>query len=57
MCNYFDLGFGYNKLYDLTKTHSLIKSQNPPKYIKRIKAKEYWDEIIKSAHGYAIFEA
>ena len=24
-----------------------------PKYIKRIKAKEYWEEIIKSAHGYA----
>lgn len=22
-------------------------------YIKKIKAKEYWDEIIKSAHGYA----
>ena len=24
-----------------------------PVYIKRIKAKEYWEEIIKSAHGYA----
>lgn len=24
-----------------------------PKYIKRIKAKEYWDEIIKSAHNVA----
>ena len=22
-------------------------------YVKKIKAKEYWDEIIKSAHGYA----
>lgn len=26
---------------------------NATGYIKRIKAKEYWDEIIKSAHGYA----
>ena len=26
---------------------------NVHNYIKRIKAKEYWDEIIKSAHGYA----
>jgi ribonucleoside-diphosphate reductase alpha chain len=26
---------------------------NTTSYIKRIKAKEYWDEIIKSAHGYA----
>ena len=22
-------------------------------YVKKIRAKEYWDEIIKSAHGYA----
>ena len=26
---------------------------NVKNYIKRIKAREYWDEIIKSAHGYA----
>ena len=26
---------------------------NVKNYIKRIKAKEYWNEIIKSAHGYA----
>ena len=26
---------------------------NVKNYIKRIKAKEYWEEIIKSAHGYA----
>ena len=26
---------------------------NVHNYIKRIKAREYWNEIIKSAHGYA----
>ncbi len=29
------------------------KRNNEVFYIKKIKAKEYWDEIIKSAHGYA----
>ena len=35
--------FEYNELYCVDEGV----------YIKRIKAKEYWDEIIKSAHGYA----
>lgn len=35
--------FEYNELYEVDQGV----------YIKRIKAKEYWDEIIKSAHGYA----
>ena len=34
----------YDKLYNDPYTSS---------YFKKIKAKEYWDEIIKSAHGYA----
>ena len=38
----------YNKLYRC----SHIKSRDVV-YTKKIKAKEYWDEIIKSAHGYA----
>lgn len=35
----------YNKLYKTT--------QGDIQYVKRIKAKEYWDETIKSAHGVA----
>ena len=35
--------FEYNALYEVDQGV----------YIKRIKAKEYWEEIIKSAHGYA----
>lgn len=38
----------YNKLYK----HSYIKSRDVV-YTKKIKAKEYWEEVIKSAHGYA----
>ena len=38
----------YNKLYRC----SHIKSRDVV-YTKKIKAKEYWEEIIKSAHGYA----
>jgi len=37
-------GLEYNKLY---------KSQRGADYVKRIKAKEYWDEIVKSAKDYA----
>ena len=29
------------------------KPDNTTSYFKKIRAKEYWDEIIKSAHGYA----
>lgn len=35
--------YDYDELYKVTSVG----------YIKKIKAKEYWDEIIKSAHGYA----
>ena len=38
----------YNKLYK----GELIGIEGTL-YLKKIKAKEYWDEIIKSAHGYA----
>ena len=38
----------YNKLYKC----SHIKSRDVV-YTRKIKAKEYWEEIIKSAHGYA----
>lgn len=34
---------GYNKVVEIS----------PGKYLKRVKAKEYWDEIIKSAHNVA----
>lgn len=37
--------YSYNKLY---KCHL-----GEAKYVKRIKAKEYWDEIVKSARDYA----
>lgn len=38
----------YNKLYkgELIGVEGIL-------YLKKIKAKEYWEEIIKSAHGYA----
>lgn len=35
--------YDYDELYKVTSVG----------YIKKIKAKEYWEEIIKSAHGYA----
>ena len=40
----------YNKLY---KTDFYSVEGGKFGYIKKIKAKEYWEEIIKSAHGYA----
>lgn len=33
--------------------NKLIQIPNENIYLKRIKAKEYWEELIKSAHGYA----
>lgn len=49
----------YNVLTELPNTNN-IKWETGEKvwegknvYIKRIKAKEYWDEIIESAHGFA----
>lgn len=38
----------YNVLEKIPESQS-----NGVAYIKKIKAREYWDEIIKSAHGYA----
>ena len=39
---------------ELVKLKHLDENTNmSPIYVKRIKAKEYWEEIIKSAHGYA----
>lgn len=38
----------YNVLEKIPESQS-----NGVAYIKKIKAKEYWEEIIKSAHGYA----
>ena len=40
-------GFNLNELYQVYQGNS------EKVYIKRIKAKEYWNEIIKSAHGVA----
>ena len=40
----------YNKLYE-TDFYSVEGGKKG--YIKKIKAREYWEEIIKSAHGYA----
>ena len=40
-------GFNLNELYQVYQGNS------EKVYIKRIKAREYWEEIIKSAHGYA----
>ena len=37
----------------LTYNISHGKNKNTQVYVKKIKAKEYWDEIIKSAHGVA----
>ena len=45
---YPDKTIEYNKLYRC----SHIRSRDVV-YTKKIKAKEYWEEIIKSAHGYA----
>lgn len=42
--------FGYGVLYDVWDCKDKTKTTG---YFKRIKAKEYWKEIIKSAHGYA----
>lgn len=39
--------YEYNKLYPVKEIGDTVG------YVKKIKAKEYWDEIIKSAHGYA----
>ncbi len=44
--------FEYNKLEKLDKIHINRKSEGT-QYIKRIKAKEYWDEMVKSARDYA----
>lgn len=41
----------YNELVKLK--HLDGNTNMSPIYVKRIKAKEYWEEIIKSAHGYA----
>ena len=39
--------YEYNKLYPVKEIGDTVG------YVKKIKAKEYWEEIIKSAHGYA----
>ena len=41
----------YNELVKLK--HLDGNTNMSPIYVKRIKAKEYWEEIVKSAHGYA----
>ena len=49
----------YNKNVELQGTNPVTYYANGKKWegfnviIRKIKAKEYWDEIIKSAHGYA----
>lgn len=48
-----DLGFEDLPLDKLHKVRNQILENGNSIYLKRIKAKEYWDEIIKSAHGYA----
>jgi ribonucleoside-diphosphate reductase alpha chain len=44
--------FEYNVLEELHPEHVDRRNRNII-YVKRIKAKEYWDEIIKSAHNVA----
>lgn len=44
--------FQYDTLVELHPEHT-ERVKRGVKYVKRIKAKEYWDEIIKSAHGVA----
>src|SRR5690606_24947163 len=44
--NHFLNGMDYNSLETINTDIGKV-------YVKKIKAKEYWDEIIKSAHGYA----
>ena len=42
-----------NKEYLEDEPYNELRTVLPNIYIKRIKAKEYWDEIIKSAHASA----
>ncbi len=44
--------FNYNELKELIEGHS-SRQKYGVKHVKKIKAKEYWDEIIKSAHNVA----
>lgn len=43
--------FNYNQIYQVYKDNNTAASDKV--YIKKIKAKEYWNEIIKSAHNVA----
>ena len=40
-------------LLDENLEYGILTNYSDIGYVKRIKAKEYWEEIIKSAHGYA----
>ena len=40
-------------LLDENLEYDILINYSDIGYVKRIKAKEYWEEIIKSAHGYA----
>ena len=40
-------------LLDENLEYDILTNYSDIGYVKRIKAKEYWEEIIKSAHGYA----
>ena len=40
-------------LLDENLEYNILTNYSDIGYVKRIKAKEYWEEIIKSAHGYA----
>ena len=48
-----DMETGQKKYDELVKSILIVGSTETPYYTKRIKAREYWDEIIKSAHGVA----
>ena len=48
-----DLGFEELLINELHTVRNILVEGGNRIYLKRIKAREYWEEIIKSAHGYA----
>ena len=51
-CNH-DLAIMWNEEWKKDTLYEALDEKHNLVYVKKIKAKEYWDEIIKSAHGYA----
>ena len=51
-CNH-DLAIMWNEEWEKDTLYEALDEKHNLVYVKKVKAKEYWDEIIKSAHGYA----